>query len=125
MTPRFSAAVSALTYSVILARCGEIQPATANRATDYILGSHERLPDFMRLPLRLATLGLDASTLLTTGKPLHQLPHPQRWRRIQRWRESRLGVFRSLLRFYEGLALFAWYAEIHGDAIEPPNERKI
>ena len=125
MIPRFSAAVSALTYSVILARCGEIAAAPANRATDYVLGNHARLPDFLRLPLRLATLGLDASTLITTGKPLHQLPHHERWRRIEGWRESRLSILRSLLRFYEGLALFAWYGEMHDDIVEPVDERAI
>jgi hypothetical protein len=118
MTPSFAAAVSALTYSFVRERCraaGESAPSTANRVARYVLACHADLPDYMRFPLRIATVALDASTLPATGKPLHLLSHEERWRRIERWRSSRLGPVRNVLRFYEGLAVFGWYGERHGD----------
>jgi hypothetical protein len=30
---------------------------------------------------------------------------------VLRWKESRLRVCRELIRFYESLVLFGWYAE--------------
>ena len=120
MTPRFDDTVSALTYSSIRDRSDapeSLSSARANRVVSYVLARHACLPDVIRLPLRLATLLLDASTLPTTGRPFHLLPHAQRRRRIERWRRSRIGLLRSLLRFYEGLAIFGWYGEIHDDPI--------
>lgn len=118
MTPSFSAAVFALTYSIVRERCAGAEEGSTrllNRVATYILGCHSRLPDFMRVPLRLATIGLDGSTLLTTGRPLHLLSHEERWRRIERWRASRFSPLRNVLRFYEGLAVFGWYGEVHED----------
>lgn len=118
MTPSFSAAVSALVYSIVRERCAAQASFPPNLAVDYVLRCHRRLPDFMRLPLRLATLGLDSSTLLTTGRALHQLDHPERWKRIEAWRTSRIGPVRSLLRFYEGLAIFgACENRVDGDTV--------
>jgi len=120
MTPSFHAAVSALTYSIVRERCPacrDVSPALPNRVVRYVLDSHAHLPDFMRWPLRLATVALDGSTLPTTGRPLHLLRHEERWRRIERWRSSRLGLLRSLMRFYEGLAVLGAYGEVHGDAV--------
>ncbi len=118
MTPRFDDTVSALTYSSIRERCAVRAPlpaARANRVVDYVLTSHARLPDVIGLPLRLATLLLDASTMPATGRPFHLLSHEERRRRIERWRVSRISLLRSLLRFYEGLAIFGWYGEAHDD----------
>ena len=118
MMPSFSAAVSALVYSIVRERCAAKASFPPNLAVDYVLRCHRRLPDFMRLPLRLATLGLDGMTLLSTGRPLHRLDHSERWQRIEAWRTSRIGPVRSLLRFYEGLAIFgACGNEVDGPAL--------
>ncbi len=120
MTPSFRALVSAITYSILRERCGATLPAssrTLNRISRYVADCHAGLPDPIRWTLLLATLGIDGSTLLTQGRPLHALPHRERWRRIEGWRTSRLGPLRNLLRFYEGLAIFGWYGEAHGDLV--------
>ena len=51
MTPSFSAAVSALVYSIVRERCAAKASFPPNLAVDYVLRCHRRLPDFMRLPL--------------------------------------------------------------------------
>ncbi|HWP65417.1 MAG TPA: hypothetical protein VNO26_05840 [Candidatus Limnocylindria bacterium] len=119
MRPDFTAAVSALVYSILTERCGMAPdgsgPFRHNDVVRAVLGQHATLPDHLRQPLRWATLALDASTLVTRGRPFHALEHEQRWPRLERWRRSRLGPVRDLVRFYESLAVFGWYDE-QGDA---------
>jgi hypothetical protein len=114
MRPDFGAAVSALVYSTITERCGATADGGSfphNRIVRGVLAQYGALPDYLRPPLRWATLALDASTLVPTGRPFHALEHPERWRRMESWRASRLSVFRDLLRFYESLAVFGWYEQ--------------
>lgn len=110
----FTAAVSAITYSIVAERCGDRGDAVVfphNRVVRTVLAQHAALPDYLRGPLRWLTLGLDLSTLPSTGRRFHALDHDRRWPRIERWRASRLGPLRDLVRFYESLAIFAWYDE--------------
>jgi hypothetical protein len=114
MRRAFPAAVSALVYSLVAERCGDDGGGVAfpqNRIVRAVLAQHAALPDHVRLPLAWLTLALDASTLATAGRPFHALEPAARWRRIERWRASRLAPLRSLVRFYESLAVFGWYAE--------------
>jgi len=114
MRPDFAAAVSALVYSIVAERCGDRGDGAVfphNRVVRTVLAQHAALPDHVRLPLAWLTLALDASTLPTAGRPFHALEHAARWRRIERWRASRLGPLRNLVRFYESLAVFGWYDE--------------
>ena len=114
MRPDFTATVSALVYSLVAERCGDRGDGAAfphNRIVRAVLAQHAALPDHVRLPLACLTVALDASTLPTAARPFHALEPAARWRRIERWRASRLGPLRSLVRFYESLTVFGWYAE--------------
>ena len=113
MRPDFTATVSALVYSIVAERCGDA-PGSGdgfphNRVVRSVLGQYAALPDYLRPPLKWATIALDTTTLVPRGRPFHALEHAERWRRMQRWRASRVGAVRDLLRFYESLAVFAWY----------------
>lgn len=119
LLPCFEAAVSALTYSFldasgITAAAGDrfIQ----NQACRYVLREQARMPDYLRLPLRVLTLLFDAQTLPFTLAPFHSLPPERRARWIERWRHAPLEPCRDLIRFYESLAVFAGY-----DALFPPS----
>jgi uncharacterized heparinase superfamily protein len=116
--PRFEAAVSALTYSLLDA--GGVTDAAAgrfiqNRVCRYILAEHGRLPDYLRLPMRMLTLLFDAQTLPFAGVAFHALPPERRAPWIDRWRTAPLGACRDFIRFHESLAIFAGY-----DALFPP-----
>lgn len=111
---RFRRVVSALTYSVLTERCGFTPAAgdiSPNRVVGFVLDQQARMPDFLRLPLRVATLLFDAWAIPFTGRAFHRLPHPQRWRFVCAWKNSRLVFCRDLVRFYESLAVFSWYSE--------------
>lgn len=106
--------MSALVYSTLTERCGAATDGDRfphNGIVEGVLAQYAALPDYLRPPLRWATVMLDASTLPRSGRPFHGLEHPERWRRMETWRASRLGPLRDLLRFYESLAVFGWYEQ--------------
>lgn len=116
MLPNFASTVSALTYSIIRQRC-ELQSRKDffphNRVARFVVAQHGRMPDYLRLPLRVLTLAFDAWTLLGTGHLFHRLPHEKRQRQMDSWRRARLGPCRDLMKFYDNLVVFAWFSETH------------
>jgi hypothetical protein len=119
MFPDFYAAVSAITYSVIMQRCLTEPNAPSppfETVVRFVRDQQARMPDYLKPALRLLTLTFDGSTIPFRGRPFHQLPHVQRWRQMEKWKGSRLGFRRDLMRFYESLVIFGWHAEVHGSS---------
>jgi len=111
----FQRTVSALVYSVVRERCPEDARAREfleNRVVRFVLAQHARMPDYLRLPIRLATFLFDAYARITTLRAFHRLPHERRVHQIRAWRLSRLGPFRDLMKFYESLSVYGWYAAV-------------
>lgn len=108
----FGATLSALVYT-LAQECSpglRSRPFVENRVVRFVAAQHAQTPDFLRLPLRVLTLVFDAWPLLTTGRTFHRLAPEARGRQIAGWRASRLGFRRDFVRYYEGLAVFGWYA---------------
>jgi hypothetical protein len=117
----FDRVVAALSDSIIRDRCSEAGTANTHAAvTRFLLDQHGRMPDYLRFPFRCLTLLFDAWPLPFTGRPFHRASPSQRTRQIRAWKGSALGVRRDLVKFYESLAVFAWYAErsAHPDATQ-------
>jgi hypothetical protein len=115
MVLSFDATVAALTASIIRERCGAAGDGSGQQhVVRFLLDTHARMPDYLRLPFRGLTLAFDAAALPFAGRPFHRLPHERRWRQIRAWRTSTLGVRRDLVKFYETLAVFGWYSERYG-----------
>lgn len=115
--PSFEATVSALTYSIIRARCGDastIADERYNRVARFVLARHAGMPDYLRLPFALATVGFGLAAVAFAGRRFHRLPHERRWSVVDRWRALPLGVARDLIRFYESLVVFGWFTLEHG-----------
>jgi len=106
-------AVSALAYSLAQAHAepgrADLQPPY-NDLTRFVLRQQAHMPDYLRAPLRAATLGFDLAGLLRTGGPFHRQPPANRRRQVEAWKNSRLGWRRDLIRYYESLATFALYS---------------
>jgi hypothetical protein len=117
MLVNFEATVAALAESIIRERCpgswtgGGDEHAPIAR---FLIAVHARMPDYLRFPFRCLTLTLDLWAMCGTGRAFHGLPHAERWRQIEAWRRSRLGFRRDLIKFYETLTVYAWYAELYG-----------
>ena len=111
--PRFHDAVSALAYALAQPHAPvtgtELQPPY-NDLTRFILRQHADLPDYLRLPLKAATLGFDLCSCPTTAALFHTRPLPRRQRQIGAWKKSRLSFRRDLMRYFESLAVFALYS---------------
>ena len=117
MLPSFAPTVSALTYSIIRARCGDdtaLADERHNRVARFVLARHAAMPDYLRLPFAALTVVLDAAALALAGRCLHALPHERRWRVLEQWRRLPVGFARDLLRFYESLVVFGWFTLEHG-----------
>lgn len=76
----------------------------------FLLATHARMPDHLRLAVRCATLALDAWPLPTSRQPFHRLPPIARNEQIARWEMSRIGPIRSVMTFYRRLATYAVWA---------------
>jgi hypothetical protein len=108
----FPRTVRAITEVVLLERIGPDATARAGSVCAFILGQHSRMPDYLRAPLVALTLICDTwPLLLGFWRPLHRLSVDQRRAVIAVWKGSRIGFMRSLIRFYEGLAVYGWAAE--------------
>ena len=106
----FHDTVSALVYS--LARPHENSPQFApphNDLTQFVLTQHALMPDYLRAPIKLATLDFDG-TGLARGKPFHRHSADARERQISTWRNSSLGFKRDFIRYFESLATLALYS---------------
>lgn len=117
LSVRIESATSALCYSFIRARygarAGEPGPRW-NRTVRFVLDQQARMPDYLRMPLIVATLILDHLACLTDLGCWHQLDPDRRWALIEKARRSMFKPLRDLLRFYETLSVFGF-----GDELEP------
>jgi hypothetical protein len=98
---------AAMTASAI--RPGDAQPSSDEVAA-FLLATHERMPDHLRLAVRWATLLLDAWPIPTSRLPFHRLPAAARDGQVSKWQASRLGPVRSIMTFYGRLATYAVWA---------------
>lgn len=112
-TPRadwFHDVASALTYS--LAQPHEVAPGLApphNDLTQFILTQHAQLPDYLRMPIKLAALLFDKSDW-PIRQPFHARDPELRARQIASWKRSNLGFPRDFIRYFESLATLALYS---------------
>lgn len=105
--------ISALTYALIRDACpahAEAGEFPQNRVSNFIEGQVSRMPDHLRLPMRVLLWAFDWSALPSTGSRFHRLPHSRRKSRIEAWK-SGMGVQRDFVKFYENLAIFGWHVE--------------
>ncbi len=113
--PNFEQAVWALTDATIsdrktLAGNTDLTGETAR----FVLDVHAKMPDFLRLAIRVLTLLFDAWPYATAGRPFHALDLPQRLSRMHTWEHSRLDARRGLITFYKSFAIYGLYSELYG-----------
>lgn len=77
--------------------------------TDFILRQQRRMPDYLRLPMRVLTKAFHLTAFLRFGKTFAQLPLEQRVAAICLARSSRVRPLQDMIRFYESLTIFGFY----------------
>lgn len=100
----------------ILAGHGIADNEESARVASFVRRQWGRMPDYLRLPLALVTLVFDWYPCLFRGRPFHRLAQPSQVAQLTAWKNARLGVRRDLIKFYEGLSIFAWQADHYGDS---------
>ncbi|NEN90113.1 MAG: hypothetical protein F6K48_14820 [Okeania sp. SIO3H1] len=109
----FESTISALCYTFIEKHSKEHQTLLHfpnNQVVEFVKAQHRNMPDYLKLPLLILTAIFDLWSIIRAGKRFHQLPSTIRVERIAAWKISPLKVCRDLMRFYESLTIFSYYA---------------
>jgi hypothetical protein len=77
----------------------------ADEIATEILGRRACMPDYLRLPMWVATLVFDLSGVLSGGRMFHAKSDEAQIAQLQSWKTSRIGACRNFVRFYESLFL--------------------
>lgn len=70
-----------------------------------ILASEQRMPDYLRFPLRALTSLFNYSGIVLAGGRFQSIGPSQQAAMIESWRGSRFNFCRNFVRFYESLYL--------------------
>jgi len=70
-----------------------------------IIDQQGRIPDYLRLPLHVATLLFDWSGILSGGKRFQAKNTAAQKAQLERWKYSQIGSCRNFIRFYDSLFL--------------------
>lgn len=116
--------VSALVYALVAERTENrefaVDSISTNIVTRFVLEQQARMPDFLRLPIKIATLLLSIHAGLNHLGRWHRLAPSQRQSQIAIWRSSRIGPLRDVVKLYESLVTLAF--ESLAAHQEPPVE---
>jgi len=85
------------------------------------LEQQDRLPDYLRSPMRWLTLGFDLAACLRAGRPFHHLAPECRARRVAAWKQSPLAFQRDFIRYYESLATLALHSR--AEPLQPARDQ--
>ena len=78
-------------------------------ATRFACSQILALPDWLRLPYRLALTAFDWLALLRFGAPFHALDGERRARYLALWSDAPLSLARNFVKLIRGCALLAYY----------------
>lgn len=104
--------VSALVYALVEERRRDrslnAHFISTNAIVQFVLEQQARMPDFLRLPIRLATGLLAAFGIKNQFGFWHRLTIDQRLAQLHLWRTSKIGPFRDIVKLYESLVTLAF-----------------
>jgi hypothetical protein len=111
----FEATVSALAYE-LGSRHGETGDPTLlppyNDVARFVLLQHEKMPVFLGLPMKWATLAFSLAGVCRGGSVFHRLNPRRRRLQIEMWEASVLAPCRDVMKFYSSLAILGLYARL-------------
>ena len=81
-----------------------------NDVVRFVLEQLDRMPSFLAVPTRAATMAFGASRLLMEGSLFHRRESQRRRIQVEIWRRSRLGPCQDLMKFYSSLVVLALYS---------------
>lgn len=110
MSGMFDKTVSALCYEIARGHAHDDYAVPPyNDVVRFVTGQFGRMPRFLAVPMRMATLLFGGAGLLKGGL-FHRLSLSHRRAQVERWTNSSVGPCRDLIRFYRSLVLLALYS---------------
>lgn len=85
----------------------------------FVLATHAKMPDYLRLGFRVLTLVFAASSVLRHGQPFDRLSSDRQARQVARWEKSSFGFQRGLVAFYRTFTVFGLYTPPAASAPRP------
>jgi hypothetical protein len=114
MRPNFEKCVRAIADTLIRQEMPSVQQLNETAAVAaFLLESHARMPDYLRVVFKCLTVVFDCWPCLLTGKPFHAQSYSRRLDQINRWGASRLQFRNTLITFFKTLTTFGLYANIY------------
>jgi hypothetical protein len=89
----------------------EASDANVETVSAFLIATHLKMPDYIRLAFHVLVLAFDGWPCLTRGKPFHRLDFQQRAGLLSGWEHSHIGTKRSLIAFYRTLVIFRLFSE--------------
>jgi hypothetical protein len=87
-------------------------PARQAVLTDVVRFTHgqvQALPEFLRLPYKLAVMGFEWLPMVRWGRRFVRLDAARQTDYVERWSEAKLGAMRGFVKLIRGCALLAYY----------------
>ena len=81
-----------------------------NDVTRFVVEQLDRMPSFLALATRAATMAFGVSRLLLEGSLFHRRESQRRRIQVDAWRRSKLGPCQDLMKFYSSLVVLALYS---------------
>jgi len=111
--PSFEKCVAAIAETMIGQQAPWIPNDNGSIVTGFLLESHSKMPDYVRLGFRVVVIGFDIWSFPMSGKPFHLLDSARRIRQLDGWEHSRFGSKRALIVFFRTLTTFGLFSEIY------------
>ena len=84
--------------------------ASYDDVTEFVFEQLRKMPVFLSRPILLATAFFGVSRLFVEGSLFYKRTQEQRRAQVERWRRSRFGPSRDLVKFYTSLVVLALYS---------------
>src|SRR5438105_1032041 len=111
--------ISALVYTGVRGHPARSPHGSANHVVVFVTAQLSRMPDILRLPLRILTILFDLSGLAVFLRVFRRQSIGQRTTQMALWRHAVFAPFRDLMRFYDSLTTLSWLDGETVHAIRP------
>jgi hypothetical protein len=109
--------ISALAYELAALHGGppsETYP-NYNDISRFVTEQLDRMPTFLGLAIKTATLAFSASRLLVDGTFFHRRESLRRKAQVEAWKRSKFSPCRDLMKFHSSLVVLALYSRPDAD----------
>ena len=107
-TEIINAIVQTLAFDIV--RPPRVLPGSDEFAAAFVRGQVERMPQHLRIAMRVLARTFDMGAVVRFGRPFRRLDHARRARYLALWERAPVGPLRDLIRFHRSLLIFALYS---------------